>query len=63
MDLQRLFGSKDDHTWLQESARAAVIFIYGLALVRIAGRRAFGKWPGDNERYALSTRGAYGSSW
>lgn len=29
---------------LQECARAVLIFIYGLLLVRIAGRRIFGKW-------------------
>ena len=31
--------------WLgQEVARAAVVFVYGLCLVRGAGRRVFGKW-------------------
>jgi uncharacterized membrane protein YcaP (DUF421 family) len=39
-----LFGTKSDISWWQECDRAVLIFIYGLALVRIAGRRAFGKW-------------------
>jgi uncharacterized membrane protein YcaP (DUF421 family) len=41
---QEIFGSTGDVTWMQECARAVVIFIYGLALVRLAGRRLFGKW-------------------
>jgi len=28
----------------QECARAVLIFLYGLILVRLAGRRVFGKW-------------------
>jgi uncharacterized membrane protein YcaP (DUF421 family) len=39
-----IFGSGQDLAWYQECARAVLIFIYGLALVRIAGRRIFGKW-------------------
>jgi uncharacterized membrane protein YcaP (DUF421 family) len=39
-----IFGSGSDLAWYQECARAALIFAYGLALVRIAGRRIFGKW-------------------
>lgn len=31
-------------TAAQECARAVLVFIYGLTLVRLAGRRAFGKW-------------------
>ncbi len=31
-------------SWLQECARAVVIFAYGLTIVRLAGRRVFGKW-------------------
>lgn len=30
--------------WWQECARAALIFVYGFAVVRITGRRVFGKW-------------------
>jgi uncharacterized membrane protein YcaP (DUF421 family) len=39
-----IFGSGSDLAWYQECARAVVIFVYGLVLVRIAGRRIFGKW-------------------
>lgn len=42
--IDSLFGLKDQVTWWQECARAVVIFVYGLVLVRIAGRRIFGKW-------------------
>ncbi len=39
-----LFGHKDDMNAWQECARAVLIFAYGLLLVRVAGRRMFGKW-------------------
>lgn len=39
-----LFGTKPDISWWQECDRAVLIFVYGLALVRVAGRRVFGKW-------------------
>lgn len=42
--LSEIFGANASLSWWQECARAAVIFFYGLALVRIAGRRVFGKW-------------------
>jgi uncharacterized membrane protein YcaP (DUF421 family) len=42
--LHAIFGSKDHVEWWQECARAALILIYGLVLVRFAGRRIFGKW-------------------
>lgn len=43
--LDTLFGSgAGPVTALQECARAAVVFAYGLLLVRVAGRRVFGKW-------------------
>lgn len=35
--------SKDQILWWQESIRAAIIFLYGLVLIRFLGRRAFGK--------------------
>jgi len=31
-------------TWLQMSARAVVVFVFGVFLVRLASKRAFGKW-------------------
>ncbi|MGN6374735.1 MAG: DUF421 domain-containing protein [Sphingomonas sp.] len=42
--LDAIFGSKNHIEWWQECARAALILIYGIALVRLAGRRIFGKW-------------------
>jgi uncharacterized membrane protein YcaP (DUF421 family) len=39
-----IFGTNSDLSWWQECARAVVILFYGLALVRVAGRRVFGKW-------------------
>jgi uncharacterized membrane protein YcaP (DUF421 family) len=45
MTVEDLFGqSTGNLTWWQESLRAVVIFVYGLVLVRLSGRRAFGKW-------------------
>ena len=38
------FGTERNVTVWQECARAALIFAYGLLLVRISGRRTFGKW-------------------
>ena len=42
--LHELFGTVRAVTWWQECLRAVLIFAYGLALVRIAGRRAFARW-------------------
>lgn len=39
-----IFGSKEHINVWQECARALVIFPYGLLLIRIVGRRVFGKW-------------------
>ena len=39
-----VFGVTGAVSPAQECARAAVIFIYGLAVIRLAGRRVFGKW-------------------
>ena len=39
-----IFGVQHHVSAGQECARAVVVFIYGLALVRISGRRTFGKW-------------------
>lgn len=42
--LTHLVGDKGDPlTWWQMSLRAAVAFAYGIALVRLAGTRVFGK--------------------
>ena len=42
--LEFVFGSTGHISWWQECLRAIVIFAYGLALVRLAGRRIFGRW-------------------
>src|SRR3954452_16994868 len=42
--MEAVFGNGPNLARYQECARAALIFIYGLALVRVAGRRIFGKW-------------------
>jgi uncharacterized membrane protein YcaP (DUF421 family) len=42
--LDFVFGPTGGISWAQECARAAVIFGYGLLLVRVAGRRIFGHW-------------------
>jgi uncharacterized membrane protein YcaP (DUF421 family) len=39
-----IFGQLGHLTWWQECNRALVVFVYGLAIVRVAGRRVFGKW-------------------
>lgn len=44
MSLESLFGTTDAITWGQEIARALLVFTYGLAAVRITGRRVFGRW-------------------
>jgi uncharacterized membrane protein YcaP (DUF421 family) len=43
--LNDLFGPTGGQiTTAQEVARAVLVFVYGLILVRLAGRRVFGKW-------------------
>ncbi len=42
--LNEIFGPDKGITWEQECARAVLIFFYGLLLVRVAGRRVFGRW-------------------
>lgn len=44
MSFDSIFGTTGDVDALQECARAILIFCYGLVLVRLAGRRVFGKW-------------------
>ncbi|MDE0880691.1 MAG: hypothetical protein OSB00_18840, partial [Sphingomonas bacterium] len=39
-----LFGADHHVTTAQQCARTALVFGYGLALIRVAGRRLFGKW-------------------
>jgi len=42
--LTELFGSKNAISTAQGCARAVVVLVYGLALVRLTGRRVIGQW-------------------
>jgi uncharacterized membrane protein YcaP (DUF421 family) len=42
--LTSLFGVEHHVSFFQECARAVLIFFYGLVLLRISGRRTFGRW-------------------
>lgn len=42
--VETIFGRTHDLNAWQECARAVLIFAYGLLLVRLSGRRSFGKW-------------------
>lgn len=55
MTLDTIFGPTGNVTWAQECARAALIFVYGLVLVRIAGRRVFGHWTAVDIIVAIVT--------
>jgi uncharacterized membrane protein YcaP (DUF421 family) len=46
--LDTIFGTTNDVNAAQETARAVVVFVYGLLLVRVVGRRAFSKWSAVN---------------
>ena len=48
--VEAIFGSGSDLAWYQECARAALIFVYGLALVRIAGQADIRKMVGARYR-------------
>jgi uncharacterized membrane protein YcaP (DUF421 family) len=42
--LDGLLGTMGHVTWTQECVRGLLVFLYGLVVLRIAGRRVFGKW-------------------
>ena len=44
MTLDDVFGTTNHLDWMQECARAILIFAYGLIVVRLGGRRTFAKW-------------------
>lgn len=44
MSLDAIFGATGHVDTAQECARAVLVFAYGLVLVRVSGRRVFGKW-------------------
>jgi uncharacterized membrane protein YcaP (DUF421 family) len=39
-----IFGTEHDLGWMQECARAVLIFVYGLIVLRLSGRRTFAHW-------------------
>jgi len=39
-----LIGREDAITWWQMCVRATLILLFGLVLMRVAGKRVFGKW-------------------
>ncbi len=55
MNLTTVFGPTGNITWQQECARAALIFFYGLLLVRLSGRRVFGQWTAIDIIVAIVT--------
>lgn len=44
MTLLDVFGVTNHLEWWQEVPRAVVIFVFGLILLRLSGRRAFARW-------------------
>lgn len=44
MTLLDVFGVTNHVEWWQEIPRAVVIFVFGLILLRLSGRRAFARW-------------------
>lgn len=43
--LHALIGREgEDITWWRMAVRAVIVFLFGVALVRVAGKRVFGKW-------------------
>ncbi|MFO1039639.1 MAG: hypothetical protein U1E45_22575 [Geminicoccaceae bacterium] len=69
-DLSWLFGqAAATITWWQMTARALVVFVYGIAIIRMAGRRAFGRYStldivvgvviGSNLSRALTANAAF----
>lgn len=42
--IDALFGTGPKLGWGQECARALLVFVYGLVVIRVAGRRIFGSW-------------------
>ena len=42
--MEEVFGTLHHVTLLQECARAALVFAFGFLILRLSGRRTFGKW-------------------
>lgn len=44
MTLLDVFGATNHIEWWQELPRAVVVFVFGLVLLRVSGRRVFARW-------------------
>lgn len=44
MTLLDVFGATNHIEWWQELPRAFVVFVFGLILLRVSGRRTFARW-------------------
>jgi len=44
MTLLDVFGATNHIEWWQELPRAFVVFVFGLILLRVSGRRVFARW-------------------
>jgi uncharacterized membrane protein YcaP (DUF421 family) len=42
--MEQIFGTADQLSLAQECARAVLIFVYGLVMLRLSGRRTFARW-------------------
>lgn len=42
--MENIFGTVHDVSLAQECARAVLVFVYGLIVLRISGRRTFARW-------------------
>ena len=75
LGMETFFGAGAQSTnvvWWQECGRAALIFVYGFVMVRLFGRRVFGKWAaldiivsiiiGSNLGRALTGQAALGGT-
>lgn len=60
MTLLDLFGVTRQVQWWQELPRAFVIFVYGLLLLRLSGRRTFARWSALDIIVSIITGSALG---
>lgn len=60
MTLLDVFGVTRQVEWWQELPRAFVIFVYGLLLLRLSGRRTFARWSALDIIVSIITGSALG---
>ncbi len=60
MTLLDVFGVTKQVEWWQELPRAVVIFVYGLLLLRLSGRRTFARWSALDIIISVVTGSALG---